>query len=102
VPENVEHIGGFGMKGYATIAGAGVGGLCTAIGLARGGWTVTVLERWPEVVGTGAGLGVWPDAQAALDDLGVGEAFSKRADLSDLARRITSTAVPWPSFVEIP
>ena len=46
------------MRGNAVLVGAGIGGLCTAIGLHRVGWSVQVLERWPEVVGLGAALGV--------------------------------------------
>ena len=61
------------------MVGAGVGGLCTAIGLHRAGWTVTVLERWPSVVGIGAGLGVWPDAQRALAGLGLEDRFRAAA-----------------------
>ena len=57
------------------VVGAGVGGLSAAIGLRRSGWEVTLLERWPEITGLGAGLGIWPDTQEALDRLGVGEAF---------------------------
>jgi 2-polyprenyl-6-methoxyphenol hydroxylase-like FAD-dependent oxidoreductase len=67
------------MTRTAIVVGAGIGGLSTATGLQRAGWSVTVLERWPEVVGVGAGIGVWPDAQRALDRLGVGAAFQERA-----------------------
>lgn len=67
------------MRGSAVVVGAGIGGLCAATGLDRAGWSVTVVERWPEVVGIGAGLGIWPDAQQALDGLGVGDAFGRRA-----------------------
>ncbi len=34
--------------GTATVVGAGIAGLATAIGLRRAGWTVTVLERRTE------------------------------------------------------
>ena len=61
------------MARSAAVVGAGVGGLSAAVGLARAGWSVTVLERWPEVVGTGAALGLWPEAQQALGQLGLGE-----------------------------
>jgi 2-polyprenyl-6-methoxyphenol hydroxylase-like FAD-dependent oxidoreductase len=67
------------MLQRAVVVGAGIGGLCAAAGLRRAGWQVTVLERWPQVVGIGAGLAVWPDAQRCLDVLGVGESFRERA-----------------------
>jgi 2-polyprenyl-6-methoxyphenol hydroxylase-like FAD-dependent oxidoreductase len=57
------------------VVGAGVGGLAAAVGLRHAGWEVTVLERWPRVVGTGTALGLWPEAQAALERLGLGEAL---------------------------
>lgn len=63
------------MTRSAAVVGAGVGGLSAAVGLARAGWSVTVLERWPEVVGTGAALGLWPEAQTALAELGLGPAL---------------------------
>ncbi|MEU2390935.1 NAD(P)/FAD-dependent oxidoreductase [Streptomyces sp. NPDC007369] len=65
--------------GTAVVVGAGVGGLATAIGLRRAGWSVTVLERRtaPECYGTA--FGIHPTAQAALDRLGLGEALRARA-----------------------
>lgn len=69
---------GFRMPS-AVIVGAGIGGLATAIGLHRSGWDVSVYERWPEVVGVGAALGLWPEAQAVLEEIGVGEAVLSEA-----------------------
>jgi 2-polyprenyl-6-methoxyphenol hydroxylase-like FAD-dependent oxidoreductase len=63
------------MTRSGAVVGAGVGGLSAAVGLARAGWSVTVLERWPQVVGTGAALGLWPEAQSALAELGLGPAL---------------------------
>jgi glycine/D-amino acid oxidase-like deaminating enzyme len=38
----------------AIVVGGGVGGLAAAIGLRRLGWTVTVLERAPELRAAGS------------------------------------------------
>ncbi|XVV03521.1 FAD-dependent oxidoreductase [Actinosynnema sp. CA-248983] len=57
----------------AAVIGGGVGGLAAAIGLRRAGWDVTVFERADGLPATGTGLGIWRDAMAALDRLGVGD-----------------------------
>ncbi|MFI5651114.1 FAD-dependent oxidoreductase [Streptomyces anulatus] len=67
------------MTGTATVVGAGIGGLATAIGLRRAGWTVTVLERRTELERYGAAFGIHPTAQTALDRLGVGDALRDHA-----------------------
>ncbi|MFG2888316.1 FAD-dependent oxidoreductase [Streptomyces sp. NPDC048248] len=67
------------MTGTAVVVGAGVGGLATALGLRRAGWTVTILERRKELERYGTAFGIHPTAQAALDRLGVGEPFRARA-----------------------
>ncbi|MFD0684951.1 FAD-dependent monooxygenase [Actinomadura fibrosa] len=59
----------------AIVAGAGIGGLAAAIGLLRGGWDVTVLERAPELREAGAGWSFAPNALRAADALGVGAEF---------------------------
>lgn len=61
------------MAKRAVVVGAGVGGLASAIALRRAGWDVTVSERWPQVVDLGTAIGLWPQAQRALDRLGLGE-----------------------------
>ncbi|MFD2118812.1 FAD-dependent oxidoreductase [Streptomyces cirratus] len=58
-------------KRHAVVAGAGIGGLTAAIALHRRGWRVTVCERAPELPGTGAGIGLAPNALRALDAIGV-------------------------------
>jgi len=55
----------------ALIIGAGIGGLAAAVGLRRIGWSVTVLERAPIIAEVGAGLTLWPNAEQALDVLGL-------------------------------
>ncbi|WP_066944292.1 FAD-dependent oxidoreductase [Streptomyces lushanensis] len=67
------------MTGTAVVVGAGVGGLATAIGLRRAGWTVSVLERRAELERYGTAFAVHPTAQSALDRLGVGEALRGHA-----------------------
>ncbi|WGP12783.1 NAD(P)/FAD-dependent oxidoreductase [Streptomyces sp. SH5] len=67
------------MTGTATVVGAGIGGLATAIGLRRAGWSVTVLERRTELERYGAAFGIHPTAQSALDRLGVGDALRQHA-----------------------
>ncbi|MFI0589928.1 FAD-dependent oxidoreductase [Streptomyces griseus] len=67
------------MTGTATVVGAGIGGLATAIGLRRAGWSVTVLERRTELERYGAAFGIHPTAQSALDRLGVGDALRDHA-----------------------
>ncbi|GAA2358245.1 FAD-dependent oxidoreductase [Catellatospora methionotrophica] len=66
----------------AIVIGAGIGGLCAAIGLRRRGWQVTVLERAPRFGEVGAGLTLMANGLRGLDALGVGDAVraAGRAD----------------------
>jgi 2-polyprenyl-6-methoxyphenol hydroxylase-like FAD-dependent oxidoreductase len=57
----------------AVVVGGGIGGLATAAGLIRSGWSVQVLEQAPEFTEVGAGISLWPNAFRALDALGLGE-----------------------------
>lgn len=61
------------MIGTAVVVGGGIGGLATAVGLSRGGWDVRVFEQAAAFAPVGAGLGLGPNAVAALDWLGVGD-----------------------------
>ncbi|MDR3470688.1 MAG: 3-hydroxybenzoate 6-monooxygenase [Devosia sp.] len=54
------------------IAGGGIGGLATAIGLANRGLASIVLERAPQLGEIGAGIQLGPNAFQAFDALGVG------------------------------
>src|SRR5580704_8525298 len=56
---------------HAVIAGAGIGGLCTSLCLARGGWRVSLYEKAKVLEETGAGLQLSPNASAILGKLGV-------------------------------
>ena len=50
----------------AIVVGAGIGGLCAAIALARAGIEPLVFERSPDLAPLGAGLTLWPNALHAL------------------------------------
>ncbi|MCX4779714.1 3-hydroxybenzoate 6-monooxygenase [Streptomyces sp. NBC_01264] len=68
------------------IAGGGIGGLAAALGLARRGHQVTVLERRDVFTEVGAGIQLGPNAFHALDLLGVGREVRERAVLIDELR----------------
>jgi len=53
------------------VVGGGIGGLAVALGLARRGRRVRVLEKASEFGEIGAGIQLAPNASRALDDLGV-------------------------------
>jgi 2-polyprenyl-6-methoxyphenol hydroxylase-like FAD-dependent oxidoreductase len=53
------------------VAGAGIGGLAAAIGLARVGFRALVLERADKLEDIGAGIQLSPNATRALSQLGV-------------------------------
>ena len=54
------------------VAGGGIGGLSAAMGLARIGYQVTVLEQAEQFGEIGAGIQIGPNAFHAMDYLGVG------------------------------
>ncbi|MFE3546243.1 FAD-dependent monooxygenase [Nocardia sp. NPDC059177] len=56
----------------AIVVGGGIGGLATAVGLARRGWSVEVFERAAEIAEVGSGISLWSNALRALDAIGVG------------------------------
>ncbi|MER6049298.1 FAD-dependent monooxygenase [Streptomyces sp. NPDC001793] len=63
----------------AIVIGGGIGGLTAAVALDRRGWRVTVLERAAALEPVGAGIGLAPNAQRALDTVGVGDAVRAMA-----------------------
>ena len=66
-------------KNRIIIAGAGIGGLATAIGLAQKGYHSLVLEKSDRLGEIGAGIQLGPNAFHAFDYLGVGNAARKMA-----------------------
>ncbi|HUQ55473.1 FAD-dependent monooxygenase [Lentzea sp.] len=61
------------------VVGGGIGGLAAALGLARAGQGVTVLEAAPVFAEIGAGIQVGPNGFRMLDSLGVGAVVRSRA-----------------------
>ncbi len=62
-----------------TVIGAGIGGLASAIALARSGARVEVLEQSREISEVGAGLQITPNGVAVLDGLGLRDAVRRAA-----------------------
>jgi 3-hydroxybenzoate 6-monooxygenase len=62
------------------IVGGGLGGLTTALALARRGFTVRVLEGAPEFGAIGFGIQFGPNVFHALDRIGVSAAVLEKAD----------------------
>ncbi|RPG31479.1 MAG: hypothetical protein CBC52_003330 [Gammaproteobacteria bacterium TMED92] len=63
------------------IAGGGIGGLTTALCLAKFGWSVLVLEQADEFSTAGAGIQLSPNCSRVLHDLGLQEALRARGFL---------------------
>ena len=91
----------------AIVVGGGIGGLATALSLARNGRPVRLLERAEEFAEIGAGLQFGPNASRALDALGVLDDIlplavrPERAELRDaLTGRLITTLDLGPAFDE--
>ena len=67
------------MERSVAVVGGGVGGLAAAVGFVRDGWRVVVHERAASPAVDGTALGIWPDALAALDRIGLGAALRERS-----------------------
>jgi len=57
----------------AVVIGAGIVGLTTGLALRRAGVEVTIYEHAPEIRAAGASLGLWANALAVFDELGIGD-----------------------------
>ncbi|HYQ69909.1 FAD-dependent monooxygenase [Actinophytocola sp.] len=57
----------------AVVIGGGIVGLTSGLALRRAGIDVVICERAPEIRAAGAGLGLWANALAVFDELGIGE-----------------------------
>ena len=70
------------------IVGAGIAGLATAAALQRRGHAVVVAEEKSDT-SAGAGISIWPNALAALDEIGLGDT------VRDSGGRVTAGALRW-------
>lgn len=70
------------------VIGAGIAGLATAIALQRRGHDVAIVEERTDT-SPGAGISIWPNALAALDAIGLGDA------VRDSGGRVTAGAMRW-------
>ncbi|WP_273735812.1 FAD-dependent oxidoreductase [Mycolicibacterium septicum] len=76
------------MAQSVLVVGAGITGLATAVALQRQGYEVTVVETRTDTT-TGAGISIWPNALAALDEIGLGDAVRGSGG------RVTGGAMRW-------
>ena len=63
----------------ALVVGAGIGGLSAGIALRQAGWQIRIFERALAPRELGFGLGLAPNAVAALADLGIADVVLSRA-----------------------
>jgi 2-polyprenyl-6-methoxyphenol hydroxylase-like FAD-dependent oxidoreductase len=70
------------------VIGAGITGLATAAALQRRGHEVNVVEERTDS-SSGAGISIWPNALAALDEIGLGDA------VREAGGRVTAGALRW-------
>jgi 2-polyprenyl-6-methoxyphenol hydroxylase-like FAD-dependent oxidoreductase len=70
------------------VVGAGIAGLATAVALQRCSHDVTVIEERTDT-SSGAGISIWPNALAALDHIGLGDAVRAAGG------RVTAGALRW-------
>ena len=79
----------------AIVVGGGIGGLASALALARQGIEVSLLEQAQAIEEIGAGLQIGPNAFAALESLGVAETVKRSAVIVErMAMRDAITGEP--------
>jgi 2-polyprenyl-6-methoxyphenol hydroxylase-like FAD-dependent oxidoreductase len=76
------------MPTRIVVVGAGIAGLAAGVALQRRGFSVTVLEERTDT-SSGAGISIWPNALAALDEIGLGD------DVREAGGRVTAGAMRW-------
>ena len=76
------------MAQRIVVVGGGIAGLAAAVALQRRGHDVTVLEERTDT-SSGAGISIWPNALAALDQIGLGDA------VREAGGRVTAGALRW-------
>jgi salicylate hydroxylase len=88
------------------VAGAGIGGLVTALALAAKGFHVAVLEQAARLEETGAGIQLSPNATRVLIGLGLGERLEPRVVAPDAVHVMsgrsgrTMSRIPLGPFVQ--
>lgn len=76
------------MTASILVVGAGITGLATAVALQRRGYDVSVAEARADTT-SGAGISIWPNALAALDEIGLGDPVRVSGG------RVTAGALRW-------
>lgn len=76
------------MPAHITVIGAGIAGLATAVALSRTGHHATVIELRTDAT-SGSGISIWPNALAALDEIGLGDSVRQAGG------RVTAGAIRW-------
>ncbi|HEX6345602.1 FAD-dependent oxidoreductase [Umezawaea sp.] len=85
----------------AVVVGAGIIGLTTGLALRDAGFEVLVCERAPEIRAAGASLGVWRNALAVYDRLGVGDRIAAIGKPSEMwFHDPTGRRIETPGFSE--
>lgn len=82
------------------LVGGGIGGMAAALALARLGVSIDLLEQSATIGEIGAGLQLGPNAFAALDALGVGEAVRRGSVFTD--RLVMMDAVDCGEVASVP